>query len=488
MRKNSILEDLEPKEVFQYFQEICNIPHGSGNTEAIAAYCMDFARKNGHKSYQDSRGNVIVYVKASRGYEHCEPVALQGHLDMVCDKTADCKKDMEKEGIHIVTEGNYIMADQTTLGADDGIGIAYLLAVASMNVPHPPLELIFTVDEEIGMLGAQELDLSGLQARRLINLDSEEEGILTVSCAGGVRAEIRIPFRKDKEEKKFIQIVVRGLPGGHSGVEMHKNIPNAIKLLAELLHSMEGVPFSLCNFQGGARDNSIPKQASAVIGVEENQWELTLECLEKATEKIKEKNSRYTRLCIEIEPTESGIGPFLCREDSKRILSFIRHAPDGVFKMSAEMKGMVESSSNLGVCRTEESEVIIKYLIRSNVTEGKDEICRELSRCAGKYGAAVKYYADYPAWEWKKNFPLLDVMIQSYEEEYGEKPVISGIHAGLECGILAGRAPGVDMVSMGPTLLHVHTTEEKMDIASVQRTWQYLLRILHNLKERRNEK
>lgn len=496
MNQNYEFAQLEPKEVFQYFREICSIPHGSGNTGAIGRYCLDFASSHGYEACQDGSGNVIIYAQASKGYENCAPLALQAHMDMVCDKTRDCSKDMEKEGIEILVQGDYVTADGTTLGADDGIGMAYIFALLSMDVPHPPIDAVFTVDEEIGMLGANALDLSKLHARRLINMDSEEEGILTVSCAGGVRAECRMKVHRQEkgktENNQFIRILVRGLPGGHSGVEMHKKIPNAIKVMADFLHSVNGEPrFWLCDISGGVRDNSIPKDASALLSIEKAHKQIFLKKLKRAADTIKKKYKDFDGLVIDMELvradkvcTEGDKFNFISPQDGKKIMDLLRQTPDGIVKMSDDIEGMVESSLNLGICRLEDSDFVMNYLIRSNAVRGKENICHELSECMARFGGTARYFADYPVWEFRKDSPLLERMVRTYEEEYKKPPVVSGIHAGLECGIFYGNAPELDMVSFGPTLLHVHTPEEKMEIASVQRTWNYLLKILSNLKER----
>lgn len=495
MNNNRELAAFEPKEVFRYFYDICSIPHGSGNTGAIAKYCLDFAGRHGYEAVQDAAGNVILYAGASRGYEHCRPVALQGHLDMVCDKAADCGKDMEQEGVEPVVRGNYLAAEGTTLGADDGIGIAYILAILSMEVPHPPIEAVFTVDEEIGMLGAGALDFSKIQSKRLINIDSEEEGILTVSCAGGVRAECSVKIRRQEREDRVchsdFRVNVHGLPGGHSGVEIHKKIPNAIKVLAAFLQLLEeDIPFQILDITGGVRDNSIPKQACALLRTEGVQPRRFREKLEKAAERIRKIYKNSPGLAVDFETAgENGTGADTDRlcpihpQDGRRIIDFLRQAPDGIIEMSREIPDMVESSLNLGVCRTGDSCFTMNYLIRSNAASGKEMLCNQLSECAGGFGGTVAFFADYPAWEFRKESPLLRHMVRAYEEEYGKKPVISGIHAGLECGIFYGRKPELDMVSFGPTLLHVHTPEEKMELGSVLRTWNYLLKILLNMKD-----
>ncbi len=495
MNQNNVLAQLEPKEVFQYFREICSIPHGSGNTGAIAEYCLDFAVSHGYESYQDAAGNIILYAEASKGYENCEPIALQAHLDMVCDKTRDCTKDMKEEGIDILVRGNYLMADGTTLGADDGIGVAYILALLSMDVPHPPIDAVFTADEEIGMLGAGALDMARLRAKRLINLDSEEEGILTVSCAGGVRAECRVRLSCCKKDRTGthpdIRVVVHGLPGGHSGVEMHKKIPNAIKVLSEVLQPVNRRNrLFLCDIQGGNRDNSIPNEASASFQIEEAEKPYILKEIEKSASAVKKKYKKFTALSIDVEllyqdmaePDENRMR-LIRPKDCDKIIHLLGQAPDGIARMSDDMKGMVESSLNLGVCRIENTDLVMKYLIRSNAAGGKEALCQKLSEFMNRLDGTVKYSADYPVWEFRKDSPLLALMVRTFEEEYKKMPVVSGIHAGLECGMFCGNTPELDMVSFGPTLLHVHTPEEKMELASVRRTWNYLLKILSNIKE-----
>ena len=482
-----LLSELSPKEVFYYFQKLASIPHGSGNTDRIAEFCMEFAGEHGLKARRDKANNVVIFADGTPGYEQSEPVILQGHLDMVCEQDEDCGKDMQKEGLEVCTDGVKVWARGTTLGGDDGIAVAYILAIlASDTIPHPPIEALLTSDEEIGMLGARALDVSDLTSKRLINIDSEEEGVLCVSCAGGVRARCDIPFcmeQVDKAERCAYRIGVSGLLGGHSGMEIHKHRENAIKLLGNVLASANrACTLSLVSVTGGGKENAIPKMAEATVCLPMNQVHM-LEY--SVTEFMKlmhqELSTTEPELLITAKPVDM---PEQCmnQESTKRLIFALQQIPDGMQKMSPEIEGMVQTSLNLGILSTEDDHISMRYLIRSNTASGKQLVMEKVIAFTEYLGGTVTTQADYPAWEYRVKSRLREIMIRTFEEVYQKAPEVTAIHAGLECGILAGKMMDMDMISFGPTLSNVHTPKESMDVASVQRSWKYLLKVLENLR------
>lgn len=497
------INELSSSEVFSYFQEICAIPHGSGNTGMIADYCLEFAKLHGLKARKDAADNVVIFKAGSSGYEDCEPVILQGHLDMVCEKEPDCDIDMSVQSIKACTDGKMVWADGTTLGADDGIAIAFILAVlASDTIAHPPIQAVLTSDEEIGMLGARDLDTSDLTAKRLINIDSENEGILYVSCAGGVRAECDIPvvyedavgWVADGEQddnasdaagngQVCFEVKISGLAGGHSGVEIHKQHTNAIRLLASLLSHASGVAdFRLVSLSGGGKENAIPKEAKAVVSVRSCDA-TTFEQSIKESEAVwmQEISATEPYAKIEVEKTDAAADKVLDSKSTANVIYALWLSPDGVYKMSQEINGMVQTSLNLGTAYLEDDKLVYKYLIRSNTAAGKKLLLERVTTFVKHLSGKVVTMSDYPAWEYKSNSQLRKICVDSFTNVYGHEPEVTSIHAGLECGILAGKMPGVDMISFGPTLESVHTPDECMDAASVERTWEYLLEILKSL-------
>lgn len=480
-----MLSKLNPKEVFYYFEEISKIPHGSGNTEKLAEYLLEFAEKNQLRARKDSAGNVMIFADGTEGYEDHEPVILQGHMDMVCDKRDDCELDMEKDGLELQTDGEYVWANGTTLGGDDGIAVAYILAIlASKEIMHPPIEALLTADEETDMGGASGLETEYLQAKRLINIDSEEEGVLTVSCAGGVGVlcELPIQFVETDPTSAAFHISVGNLLGGHSGGEIHKPRQNAILLLAKMLKEIKKeCEFVIAHLRGGAKDNAIPKSAEVIVCMEAEKEELFEELAITYAEQITlQLEETEPELVMEI----AGILPVqqcMDKESTENLLRFLNEVPNGVAAMSQDIEGLVQTSSNLGIAWTENENFCTTYLIRSSVTEEKEELKQKIKSCADQYNGVTSFDADYPAWEYEADSPLREKMIEVYEEMYGKKPVVEAVHAGLECGFFAERMPGVDMVSFGPNIQDVHTPYEKMDVASVERCWEYLLKLLASL-------
>ena len=478
MRK---LSGLEPQAVFHYFEDICAIPHGSYNTQAISDYLVDFARKNELRYIQDALGNVILFGDATPGYETREPVILQGHMDMVCEKDADSPIDMEKEGLDITHDGAYVFAKGTTLGGDNGIAVAYALALlADKTIPHPALEVIITVDEETGMEGAAGIDLSMLKSRTMLNLDSEEEGIFTVSCAGGVKTTITMPVQRRAVYGPCVRLTVEGLRGGHSGVEIHKKLANANKVMGEFLGRVQQLmPVCITKLQGGAKDNAIPRSCQVTLVALGMYIERINDVAAQLQQEIREQYDEPD-VIIRGDDVDALGGNALTTECSAKVIALLNAAPNGVQAWSRDIDGLVQTSLNLGVARLADS-LELTFAIRSSVNQEKLDLAKRLEELAKFYDAEVSHKGDYPAWEYKKESRLRDTMIKVYKQMYAADPQVVAIHAGLECGLLSEKLPGLDCVSIGPEMHDIHTSRERLGIASVGRMWQYIQEVLKNL-------
>ncbi len=480
-----ILEGLEPADVFYYFEEICKIPHGSGNTKAISDYCAAFAREHELVFRQDAYHNIIIWKKGTEGYEQSGPVMIQGHLDMVCEKEADCDIDFDKDGINIQQENGVISAKGTTLGADDGIAVAYALALlASQTIPHPPLEVVLTADEEVGMPGAKALDCSLLKSKILLNLDSEEEGYLLASCAGGVTVEAKLFVERGNlpEPEEALRVIVSGLQGGHSGTEIDKGRGNACQLLGRVLYRIQqSVPFALCKIEGGRKDNAIPREACAEILADKDEIAEIKEIVSKLAMEFKnEYRLTDPDVYVVCEPCVNS--DMKAIDDSSAVIRALMNLPGGVYRRSFEIENLVQTSLNLGIMKTETDAVSFSFSVRSSLeTEKRFLVDRITCLMDGLHGK-VSCFGEYPAWEYSSDSSLRNLMMEIYEEKYGKKPVVQAIHAGVECGIFASKIPGLDCISFGPDLKNIHTPNESMDVASVKRTWEYLLEILRRLK------
>lgn len=470
--------------VFEYFYKIASIPHGSGNTKALSDYCARHAEKFGRRVYREDNGNLIVYVDGTQGYESSEAVILQGHIDMVCDQTECCEKDMSREGIEVLNDGEYIFAKDTTLGGDDGIAVAYMLAlIEDRSIPHPPLELLFTVDEEVGMLGARAIDAARLSSDKLINIDSETEGILTVSCAGGIRAVCKIPFTTEDTNGACYKISIGGLKGGHSGIEINSGRINSNKLLGRFLDfAIREVDFKISSVFGGKKDNAIPKKSEAVVCVEDKNKELFLSVTEKLIHNIMNENLiNEPDLKIDVTQTADA-GKCMDSRSTRKAVFTLLQIPNGVQEMSRDIPDMVQTSLNLGILETGDGYFSLCFMLRSNTSSGKQALVQKLKSFVEPLEGSIEFTSDYPAWEYKADSDLRSILIEVYTEMYGEPPVVSSIHAGLECGILAGKIPDMDAVSFGPNILHAHTPQEKIEIASAKRCWEFLKAVLKRLK------
>lgn len=475
-----VCDQLEPKRVFHYFEEICGIPHGSGNMDEISNYCAEFAKDHRLQYHKDAYGNLILRKKASEGYEGAEPVIIQGHLDMVCEKESGVEIDFAKDGLELYVEGDFLRARGTTLGGDDGIAVAYALALLEDEaLPHPPLEVVLTVDEEIGLLGAEKIDLSMLRGRKLLNLDSDEEGIFFVSCAGGLLMECRIPMAWTEKKGKCYEVKVLGLQGGHSGTEIQKERGNAIILLGRVLEALrKDAPFSIVSMKGGMMDNAIPREASCMILLEGVETRLQ-EAIARIRQELKQEYRRSDP-GLELSCEEAGAGTkmALLADSQAKALFFLRMMPWGVQHMSAEIGGLVETSLNPGIMALGEEDFSVCSFIRSSVNSRKYEVAGRLSALTEFLGGTASASSDYPAWEYKADSPVQELMAAVYRDLFGKEAQIQAIHAGLECGIFSGKLEGLDCISFGPDNFDIHTPKEHLSISSTERVWRLILEFL----------
>lgn len=480
------LEQLEPKEVFHYFKEICKIPHGSGNVQQISDYCVDFAKQHGLKYRQDESLNVIIWKDGTSGYENSPAVILQGHIDMVAVKEEDCTKDMEKEGLDLEIQDGYLSAKQTSLGGDDGIAVAYSLALlASTDIPHPPLEAVFTVDEEIGMLGAAAIDLSDLKGKIMLNMDSEDEGIFLAGCAGGASVRCDIPVTKGTETGVRRTLTLKGFTGGHSGTEIICQRANTNILMGRILMELNNeMSFFVTSISGGEKDNAIAKVGKLELLIQPSDAQTFTETTEKITATLKreyEVTDPDMQIVITEDNEEKETLVYHPSCTMKLMLALV-HLPYGVVKMSNDIKGLVQTSLNLGIIQETQDCVRLCYSVRSSVGSEKEWLIEKLYSLTEFLGGSCTIDGPYPAWEYKKDSKLREIICEVYEELYHEKPLIQTIHAGVECGLFSEKIPGLDCISFGPNILDIHTTNEHLDIASVERTWKLILEVLEKLK------
>lgn len=486
--------------IFKYFEEISAIPRGSENTSGIADYLEGFAAERGLEYIRDAEDNVIIKKPATRGYEDRPTVIIQGHSDIVAEKTADSNKDMSREGLDIYRDGDLIKARGTTLGADDGVALAYALALLDGAAEaHPSLEVLITSNEEIGLLGASALDGRALCGRVLINIDSDEEGVFTVGCAGGVRSDISLPVKYEKTAaKKAYRVRLHGLLGGHSGIEIDKGRSNAIKVMGELFNMLYPFDWEIAEINGGNADNAIPRECSAVISGGEDlperlryafsRRQATFAVIPNLPINELRKLDKTGLTLLDIEPDaaldiEEVPLPekALDRESTATLTSLLILLPSGVIAMSRAIPDLVETSLNLGILRLGESSAEVSLSVRSAIGKEKTRLCERLCAVAKDLGAKYGERGAYPAWEYREKSHLRDVMVGVYEKTYGKAPKVVTIHAGLECGILAEKLEGLDCVSIGPDNFDIHTTEERLSIPSFVRVWDYLKEVLKSI-------
>ncbi len=488
-----VLSGLAPQRVFYYFEEISRIPHGSGNVEKISDYLVRFAREHGLWCCQDACKNVVIVKEAAAGYEEEPPVILQGHMDMVAVHRPDAPVDMTSQGLRLGIDGDWLYAERTSLGGDDGVAIAYALALLEDDCfGHPRLEVVLTVDEEVGMDGARSIDLSMLRGERMVNLDSEEEGIFLTSCAGGARAECGFSYPAAPAEGALAELKVSGLRGGHSGEEIDKGRGNANCLLGRLLWGLAGTgPVRLVSVGGGLADNAIPREARAVLAVSPQSLPLLQERAAQMASQLGEEFAvRDPGLKVSLSELPRAEHALFAAspEDTRRLAAFLWAAPNGVQTMSADLAGLVETSLNLGLLtgQTDASggSLSAVFSVRSSRESAKYAWIEKLRALAELAGAAVRVTGDYPGWQYRADSPLRDKMTALYRRMYGREPQVQAIHAGLECGLLAAKLPGLDCVSIGPDMRDIHTTEERLSISSTARVWEFLRRLLEEKEDR----
>ncbi len=471
---------LKPERVFHYFEEISRIPRGSGDMIKIADYCVEFAKKTGLSCVRDNANNVVIYKSASVGYESSEPVILQGHIDMVCQKTEESVKDFSKDGIDLIVDGGFLKAGGTTLGGDNGIAVAMVMAILEdSSLSHPPIEAVFTTDEEIGMVGALQLDMSLLKGKKMINLDSEEDDTATVSCAGGSDFEVTIPAKRVKMTGTKASVTFKGLLGGHSGVEIHKGRANADILAGRFLNKIKALGCGIISVNGGDKSNAIPNFCRVELCVKDaSEFEKTAF---PVIEEIKKEISDREALICEITTENYEEYEVFDGETAKNLVFSLVCIPDGVMSMSADIPGLVETSLNLGILKTEEDKIILHSALRSNKMSALMDLEDKLKVLFESFGCGIKTYGHYPAWEYNSNSRLQDLYTETYKDMFGKEPNVAAIHAGLECGVFAGAIKDFDCIAIGPNLFDVHTVNERLDIKSTENVYKLLLEMLKKM-------
>lgn len=476
-----VLNGYEPAEVFHFFEDICGIPHISYHEQALSDYCVAFAKERGLFYEQDELGNVIIIKEATLGYEDVEPIIVQGHLDMVGDKVPECSIDMEKEHINILVDGDYVTADGTTLGADNGIAVAYGLALLdSKDIEHPRLEVVLTVSEEVGLEGATSIDLSCCKAKRLLNIDSEDEGVFTVGCAGGLRVDCNIPMETTQKTGLVYEIKTVGFLGGHSGIEIDKGRLNANVTLGRFfLYLREKLSFDIIAMEGGVKDNVIPKNAKALFMIEQGMQEILKQQVEAFNKMLNvESGSSDPDAKLQLAVLTEEKAEVLTSEAKEKVLAALVGMPNGVQTMSPDLKGLVETSLNMGVLKVDGETFWASFSLRSSHESAKMYLAETLKQMTATWGGSVSYHGLYPGWPYARESKLRDLCVKKYKEQYGKEPVIEVIHAGLECGILSSKIEGLDCISIGPNLYDVHTPDEKVSMSSVARVWEFVKAVL----------
>lgn len=484
MADNSVLKGLKPEKVFEIFGEILSVPRPSKHEERMTKFLMDWAEKRGLEHERDEIGNVIIRKGASKGMENKAWVCLQSHMDMVCEKNGDKVFDFMKDPIETQIVNQWLMAKGTTLGADDGIGIATALAILdSEDIEHGPIECLFTVDEETGLSGANALSPNLLKSRILLNLDSEDEGEMFIGCAGGVDTLAKLPFEKEETPQgAYFRISVKGLKGGHSGDDINKGLGCANKLLNRILWEADKeMDMRLSCFNGGNLRNAIAREAYADVVIMEQESEDLKRLVEKFGEELRyEFRSTEPNLQIRIEKVaKPAFVVDMLSQDN--LLNVLYACPHGVLAMSREIPGFVETSTNLASVKTEETHFFITTSQRSSVESAKEAAASKVESCFLLAGADVEHSDGYPGWAPNTDSHVLKVAVESYKKLFGKEPVVRAIHAGLECGLIGEKYKDMDMISFGPTLRGVHSPEERLEIATVELFWRHTLEILKNI-------
>lgn len=477
------MTNLNPERVFYYFKQISDVPRGSGNCSGMARFCKNFAVNHNLKYVKDDANNVVIFKDGTPGYENSEPVILQGHTDMVCQKTENADTDFINRGIELFVDGDFLKAKETTLGADNGIAVAMILAILeSDNIPHPPIEAVFTSDEEIGLIGAAKLDMSVLKGKKMINLDSEEDDTVTVSCAGGCHFLAKTLLSLQEKNGTKITVTLKGLKGGHSGVEINNNRVNADTLAGRFLnHLKQSCDFDIININGGDKDNAIPNKCTIELCVDDA--DLFIKNAEEYLNIIKtEISDRESSFTFNFDKSEKASYKVLSDEIKNKLIFALTCVPNGVLEMSAEIKGLVQTSLNLGILKIENDVLSLHFGLRSNKKSGLSFLIEKLIAFFSSVNWETDTNGHYPPWEYKEDSQLRDLYKNVYKDYFGTEPKVEAIHAGLECGVFADAINGIDCISIGPALFDVHTVNEKLSISSTEHVYNILLKILEKLK------
>ena len=478
-------EELYPQRVFYYFEQIAAIPHGSRNTKAISDFLVNFAKEHNLVWYQDENNNVVIVKEASAGYEAAEPIIIQGHMDMVCEKEKGVDIDFEKDGLKLYIDGDFLKAEGTTLGGDDGIAVAYALALLdSQEIAHPKLEVVITVDEEIGMLGADAIDLSMLTGHTMLNIDSDVEGSFLTGCAGGMAVNVTLPIKRVMQSGEKVALTITGLEGGHSGSEIDKEHGNANILMGRLLRALfEETPFGIISLAGGLKDNAIPRECVTELLVPQENVNLVKEIADKLDIELKKEfMTADPSVCIEFEDLGKKEESILDFGSVSRVIFYLRSVPNGVQHMSQVMHGMVETSLNLGIMELKEDALHTVTSIRSSVGTRKADLLDRITAIVELLGGEAEVEGDYPTWEYKQDSSLRPQIAKVYKQLYGKDPVFETIHAGLECGLLSEKIKNLDCVSFGPDNFDIHTPKERLSISSTGRVWDFIVEFLRQAK------
>ena len=478
-------EKLYPQRVFYYFEQIAAIPHGSRNTKAISDFLVNFAKEHNLVWYQDENNNVVIVKEASAGYEAAEPIIIQGHMDMVCEKEKGVDIDFGKDGLKLYIDGDFLKAEGTTLGGDDGIAVAYALALLdSQEIAHPKLEVVITVDEEIGMLGADAIDLSMLTGHTMLNIDSDVEGSFLTGCAGGMAVNVTLPIKRVMQSGEKVALTITGLEGGHSGSEIDKEHGNANILMGRLLRALfEETPFGIISLAGGLKDNAIPRECVTELLVPQENVNLVKEIADKLDIELKKEfMTADPSVCIEFEDLGKKEESILDFGSVSRVIFYLRSVPNGVQHMSQVMHGMVETSLNLGIMELKEDALHTATSIRSSVGTRKADLLDRVTAIVELLGGEAEVEGDYPAWEYKQDSSLRPQIAKVYKQLYGKDPVFETIHAGLECGLLSEKIKNLDCVSFGPDNFDIHTPKERLSISSTGRVWDFIVEFLRQAK------
>lgn len=470
--------------IFQYFEEISAIPRGSGNNKRISDYLVNFAATRQLAYEQDEHLNVIIVKEATPGYEELPGIILQGHMDMVCEKVSEECHDFLNDGIQLEHDEEYLFAKDTTLGGDDGIAVAYALAILDDDtLTHPRLEVIFTTDEEIGLLGATALDASRLQGKYMVNIDSEEEDSLLVSCAGGLTGIMEIPLEFERKEGRKLTVSIKGLTGGHSGMEIHKNRVNGHLLMGRLLYELGKHDFQIISVKGGTKDNAIPREAIAELAVSEDQVTPLINEIKFLAEKYKkEYRANEPELTVLTALGDVNSYTVMTKEVSDKLVYLLMLSPNGIQSMSANIPGLVESSLNMGILYTDE-DICASFGVRSSISSSKNHMSDQLELLCTSLGGTYHIEGEYPGWEFKKESKLRELYSQVFKNYHGYEVRVEAIHAGLECGILAEKLGDIDIISIGPDMQYVHTVEERLSISSAVRVYDMLLELIRQFCE-----